>query len=86
MSMITPDVIWQAAFDHHSSAETNDLVIGSVRLSANISHQVGCSLGLANGHSSIPAGLVSKIGLNDVAMASMAQKMGEAAVKASKLT
>lgn len=86
MAATFPDYVWKSASDHHSPENTSDLVAASVRVCANIAHQVGCTIGLANGCNAIHPTLIPRIGLKESAMGVMAQKMADAAMKASKLT
>lgn len=80
-----PDYIWSSAASHHSDESTGDRLVASVRLCANVAHQVGCTSGFANACGPIHPGLVAELGLDELAMAQMAERMGNAAVTAGKL-
>lgn len=85
MAATFPDTAWKSATSHHSSENTNDLVAAAVRVCANVAHQIGCTIGFANGCSKIHPALISNMGITDFAMADMAQRMSTAATQASKL-
>lgn len=84
MACTFPDNAWRTASSHHSPEFADDLLVASVRLCSNIAHQVGCTLGLANGCNSIHPNLISSIGLNDSAMSEMANRMAFAASRGAK--
>jgi hypothetical protein len=84
MACLFPDTCWKASASHHSSEMTSDLITASVRLCSNIAHQVGCTLGLANGCNSIHPNLISKMGISETAMSQMASRMASAAMKGAK--
>ncbi|MFM9871944.1 MAG: HDOD domain-containing protein [Fimbriimonadaceae bacterium] len=84
ISCTFPDDCWRPAATHHLCEMTEDILVASVRLCSNIAHQVGCTLGLANGCNALHPGLISGIGLNDTALAEMANRMAIAATRGAK--
>lgn len=84
-AMTMPDAVWSSAGTHHSPEPTSDLLVASVRVCANVAHQVGCTVGFANACGPIHPSLIPDIGLSEADLGRMAERMGQSALTASNI-
>ncbi len=79
MTLTAPDAVWQTAAQHHFDGFISHPVISAVRISANVSHQVGCTLGIANAPPAMPPHCLTDVGLDETALVSLAGELATAA-------
>lgn len=84
MTLTAPDAVWQTAAQHHFDGFISHPVISAVRISANVSHQVGCTLGFANAPAAMPPHCLTDVGLDETALVSLAGELAAAAGRADR--